>query len=218
MPTMADFCERLQERLGVDSSYLDHDIPSTVQRCMLKLLRDYNFPKALATVVYDDDDLEVDQQEYPLPDFVKKVLQVWFSDQESGTPVYGEPLLRREHFVLPDADGVSRYYWQAGTSLWTDIKLSAPITNIALNVVYQSNSPVANLGWLLDDFEDILFSLCMFRLSAELSKAELANTWAALWQEDQRSLAIYTNELEFGNIEMLMRGARPPATDRYPIQ
>ena len=215
MPNLADFSNTLQERLGVDSSYVSsNDIPNSVGRYIRKLLRDYNFPKSIRRQLYTT--IAEGDQSYTLPDDCKRELGVLFYDDSEDVYVYSDPLRKTDGFVLPDSDGTPRNYWIEGTTLWTDIQAPEDSADLNLVVVYQSNDPEYNETWMLNDFEDVLFNLSMFRLSVELGKTELAQVYATLWAEDQKALAIYLNELEYGNMEIIMRHLPAKYQERYP--
>lgn len=215
MSALTLLSERLQERLGVDSSYLASDIPNGVSRCVKRLLRDYHFPKSVRTEIWKN--VSPGQQVYTLPADFKKDLMVTFQDTSDVVPVYTNPLKKREGFTLANQDQVPRYYWLQGNDLWTDIAIPSGTTKTHLIAAYESNDVGYNLEWMVQDMEDVLFSFTMFRLSSEFGKPELAQVYVALWTEDQRSLAIYLNELEFGNMEMMMRASTPGHSPRYPV-
>lgn len=216
MTTIAEFAELLRDRLSVDDSYLP-DITASVERYVRKLLRDYNFPKSVRTEIYTG--LTAGQQSYTLPADTKKPLMVLFRDTaDVAAPQYGAPLLRRGGFTLPASDRIARHFWLQGEELWTDISIPTGAPSTELILMYQSNSYAYNIDWMLADFNDILFSLAMFRLASELGKPELTQVWTAMWVEDQRGLAIYINELEFDGLELLMKEAAPSRAERYPAQ
>jgi len=215
MTTLAEFCARLADRLSVDSTYEDEDLPSSVKRYVKKLLRDYNFPKSVEVTVFAHP--AAGTQSYTIPSLFKRELQVvWMDDTEPTKPTYGVPLRKREGFIQPDPDGISRYYWIQGSLLWTDIVIPADSPNTNLVLAFQSIDVDAHLGWMMDDYEDVLFSLSMMRLSGELSKPELAKVWAALWQEDRTCIAVHLNELEYTNLDMVQRETGHRTTERYP--
>lgn len=216
MTDLSSFCEQLCDRLSVHESYRDSDLPESVKRLVKRLLRDYNFPKSVRRQVYTS--LVAGQQTYTLPSDNKRLLAVFFSDiTDPAAKLFSAPLLKHETFTRPQADAIPRYYWIEGNELWTDILLpAADASSTNLELVYQSNDPTYNLPWLLAEYEDVLFSHCMYRLAGELSKPELMQTWQQVWMEDQRSLAIYQNELEFGGLEILMREAMTAQKERYP--
>lgn len=213
MGTIADMVPRVREALSVDSSYDDEIIPYGIQRAMTRFLRDYNFPWSLKKTTFAG--LVSGQQEYTLPAGFKKEVGVAFYDTTALT--YSEPLLKREGFTLPFSDGIPRHYWLADGKLSTDIKLPAS-TFATTNLIlwYQSLSWSANESWLVDRFEDLLFTFATFRLAAEKGKKEVAEIYGALWQDDRTALAIYLNELEFDNQVFIQREAPGWRSDRYP--
>lgn len=216
--TLEDFCITLADRLRVDDSYLTTDLPASVRRLVKKLLRDYHFPKSIRKSIWSD--VPADTQSYTLPSDFKKPLLLCFMDRtDADAPAFSEPLARREGFVRARTDGAPAYYWLEGVNLWTDISVPDNSPNTDLILVYESNDVEYNLGWLLDDYEDVVFSYCMSRLSAELNKTELLQTWTALWGDDRVSLAIYQNELEFEGMEIMQRPATMrDSKGRYPAE
>lgn len=217
MPTKTEFATLLQDRLGVDSSYVtDGDLPASVTRYLRRFLRDYNFPKSLRLQAWED--IVAGTQIYALPAAFKKQEAVYFYDDTGATPAYGEPLLRREFRVLPESDGIARYYWITGTNLYTDITIDADSAGVNLHMIYQSLDPDDNETWMLSDLEDILFSFSMYRLSVELGKPELTKIWKPVWEEDRTAIAIYANELEYDDLGIVQGqpgiGGRP----RYPAE
>jgi hypothetical protein len=62
----------------------------------------------------------------------------------------------------------------------------------------------------------VLYYFAMTRAAAEFRKPEVAQTFAPLWQEEAASLAIYTNELEWGNVRMQAMEPRRLPQERYP--
>lgn len=217
MPTLAEFCETLADRLRLDDSYLAADLPASVRRLIKTLLRDYHFPKAIRKNIWPD--IDEGNQSYTLPADFKKPILLCFSDTSGTEPAFGAPLERAEGFRQARADGVPCYYWLEGTTLWTDVTVPADSPNTNLILVYESNDALYNLGWMLDDYEDVFFTYCMSRLAAELNKTELAQTWIPLWQSDKQAFAIYLNELEFEGMTLLMRPALVrDGRGRYPSE
>jgi hypothetical protein len=212
MGVIADMVPRVREALSVDSSYDNEIIPYGIQRAMTRFLRDYNFPWSLKTETFTG--LVAGQRSYELPAGFKKELGVLFYDTTDET--YSDPLLKREGFVLPYSDGIPRHYWMSDGQLHTDIALAAAdaaTTNLVL--YYQSLDWAENEEWMVDRFEDMLFTFATFRLAAEKNKKEVAEIYGALWQDDRQSLAIYLNELEFDNQIFIQREAQTVHTDRY---
>lgn len=218
MTSFSEFCTRLQDRLGLDSSYVQGgDIPSSVKRLMKKFLRDYHFPKSLQLQQWTS--IVADTQTYTLPAGTKKPHAVYFYD--NSDPIkYGQPLTKREHRVLPHPDGQARHYWIIGSTLYTDIIIDATTAaeGINLAMLYESLDVDANESWMLEDFEDILFSYCMYRLSGEFGKPELMQIFAPIWQEDRTGLAIYSNELEFDDLYIVQRELNSKRLARYPAE
>lgn len=211
-----EFVQTLRERLQLDDSYTT-DIARSVQRIVVRWLRDYNFPKAVRLETFED--VAEGTNSFALPtDFKKPVLVLFSDDTDPDDVAYSDPLLRREGFVRANADGVPRYYWMVGSTLYVDVPMPADSPNTNLLLYYLSNDVAANIDWLLGDFPDVLFTFCMFRLSSEYGKPELAQIYAALWQEDIKSLAIFVNELNYDQLEMVMHAGTPQFRERYPSE
>jgi len=210
--TIAEMVPDLREALSVDASYDAVVLPGIITKCIKRLMRDYHFPKSLTKQTFTP---ILDQQAYALPAGFKKELLIRFYDPVEDT--YGQPLLKREGPVLPMSDGSSCYYWREGGNLLTDITLAAENVGIELHLHYENVDPVTNEAWFVPDFEDVLFSYCMYRASAQLRKTELKKAWKELWAEDRTSLAIFANEIEFDNSELMMRETSPVVdNNRYP--
>lgn len=196
----------------MDDSYDASIIPFGIQRAMTRLLRDYHFPwsVAKATIVTVSG-----ARDFILPAGFKKELMVMFYDTADDT--YTLPLLKREGMVLPGEDGVPRQYWLWGNNLSTDIKIEAgDVATTRLVLWYESLDWAVNEGWMIDRFEDMIFTYATFRLAAELNKPELAGLYGQLWGDDRSSLAVYLNELEFDNAIFMQREAANPRSERYP--
>lgn len=214
MPTnILSMVPELREALSVDTSYDAVIIPGVVTRCMKKLLRDYHFPKSIDKMVVNN--LPENSQSYTLPAGFKKELLVLFYDPDED--LYGIPLLKREGFALPPRSGESSYYWLEGAKLWTDVKIDSDSAGISLYIWYESMNVSGNESWFVQDFEDVLFAFSMYRLANQLRKKELARYWREIWAEERTSLAIYTNELQFDNSELMQRASASQALqERYP--
>jgi hypothetical protein len=198
--------------LGVSSSYDDEIIPALIRRCILRLLRDYHFPKSVVRA--DITPLTLDQQSIALPAGFKKELRVQFynpSDTE-----WSEPLTKVTGFQRPYPDGSPRHYWLEGTSLWLDTPLTGGWETYTLQLFYESTLVSAHENWFTEDFEDAVFTYSVFRGSAEMRKPEVTQIYGPLWNDERTSLAIYAHELEWGNVEMLMRAPRARPSERYP--
>lgn len=215
MVSLNSFIDNLSERLGLDDSYKAQDLPMFVKRVMRSFLRDYNFPKSIRRNDYTA--IIADQQSYTLPDDFKKPLQVRFYDDGGSSTVFGKPLVRTGQQVLPDQDGIARAYWIEGLLLYTDIKVpAADAADTNLRLLYQSNDPDYCSSWLLGEYEDILFTFCMYRGATEYGKTELAQLWAPLYARDERAIAIYQNELEFNDFGIVMSEVPTSQSERYP--
>jgi hypothetical protein len=209
MPVIADLVPRVRRSLGVNATY-DDDIAAGIGRAMVRLLRDYNFPKTVRRLEYAD--LAAGVQQFQLPDGFKRPLQVQF--YEPAASAWSEPLMRREGFVRPSlglhddraALPYASYYWLEGSKLWTDRPLDAGAAGITLQLFYQSMLvDDDNTSWMLQDFEDIIFTYSVVRLAPDLRKPEVLAAYAPLWQDEQQSIAIFLNELEFAGLDMQMR-------------
>lgn len=213
MGDIANLVPRVRETLKVDSSYDAEIIPFGIQRAMTRLLRDYHFPWSVRTVPFTG--LTANQTQYTLPSDFKKDLMVQFYD--TAALAYSDPLDKVSGFRRANSDGVPRFFWLAGNKLNTDIKLpAAEIATTQLLLTYESLSWSINESWMIDQFEDMIYTLSVFRLATELNKEELAKLFATLWGDDRQALAIYTNELEFDNGVYTQRESKPPRGERYP--
>jgi hypothetical protein len=211
--------------LGLNASYDATIIPALVTRQARKLLRDYNFQKSLTRQTYAAPQVVATYPSFDLPAGAGKILGLRFNDPTNNT--WSDMLKRRESFVLPNVDptwqsvdGIvdlsQRRYWQEGTKLYLAEPIDASLTGLNLVLWYQTVEP-ASATWIYDDFEDVLFTLSVYRGAAENRKPEVQQAYQALWAEDMQSLAIYLNELEFDNLEMVQREERTVYRDRYPI-
>jgi hypothetical protein len=213
MTAFTDLVTRVREALSVDESYEATIIPYGIKRAGKRLLRDYHFPWAVQKQVFAN--LAAGSKDYAMPTAYKKELLVRFFDTEDLT--YSNSLAKSDGPVLIAEDGVPRKYWIWGGSISTDIVLDATqAATTQLEVWFESLDWDANETWLLARFEDILYTYSTFRIAAEKNKTELAQIYASLWTDEQRSLAIYLNELEFDNQEFYRRESSAVLRDRYP--
>lgn len=214
--SVADLVPRVVEALGVSDSYAASTVPAGIRRCINRLLRDYNFPKSLKKETFEN--LLLGDSEFELPDgFKKEHLVMLHTPASIGTiDAWTEPLRKREGMVLPSRDGVARFYWLYGTKLAIDTPISDIYAGINLQLWYQSMDPATNEDWFSTDFSDVLFTYSVYRLAPEMRKPEVQQAFAPMWQEDATSIAIYANELEFSNLDMVWREARQPDPERYP--
>lgn len=211
--TIEELVPRVRQALSVSDTYDAEVIPYGIQRQMTRLLRDYHFPWSVRREIYAP---AANQQDYTLPANFKKELMLYFADVNTGG--YGEPLGKREGFTLPPSDGEARHYWVWQGKFSTDLKVPvADASTTRLILWYESMGWEDNEEWLLERFEDMVFTLSTFRLAAELNKKELAEIYGALWADDRQALAIYLNELEFDNGVYVQREAVRFRTERYPV-
>lgn len=209
--TVAEMAVELREALSLDNSH-DVSLEALTRRCIKRFLRDYHFPKALVLTEFKN--ILADTQSYDLPAGFKKEYLVRFYDP--AEEVYDLPMFKREHPVKVEADGRARYYWVEGNKLFTDVTIDADSAGVTLQVYHESMDITAAEAWIVTDFEDVLFSYCMYRAAGQKRKAELKKEWHETWKEDRTSLAIYLNELEFGNGEYMMNASSPSGrTSRY---
>ena len=199
--------------LAVSSSYDDEKIPALIRRCINRLLRDYHFPKAVKR--QDFLNLPLNANSFGLPVGFKKELEFRLYDPVSGT--YSDPLVKRERFQLAYPSGAPHYYWLQGTTLMIDTPLNASYTGFSGFLWYESMDTASNEDWMTTDFPDAVFYLSVVRGCAEFRKPEVMQTYAPLWQDEQTSLAIYLNELEWNNSQINMKEARGWPAERYPI-
>lgn len=211
--SVAALVPRVREALGVSSSFDDEIIPALLRRCILRLLRDYHFPKSVVRTEFAAP--HDDEQSFTLPVGFKKELQVQLYD--SATTSWGDPLRKTTGFRRPSTDSIPRHYWLEGTQLWIDTPLSGGRELFTLQLFAESVSVADHEAWFTVDFEDVLFTYATLRGAAEQRKPEVMQIYTPLWADERGSLAIYLNELEFGGLEMMQREAKRPNLDsRYP--
>jgi len=216
--TVGELAQKVRQALAVDAQYEGITIPSGIRRVMRRLLRDYNFPKSVKR--YTSPATTLNQVSYTLPDGMKRPLEVRFFDPVAKT--WTIRLERREGFSLPytdsDVEGrYGRYFWLEGNNLLVDTPM--PVAGLQMIVWYQSQLvDAATETWMLDDMEDIIFSMSVMKLAAELRKPEVMQAFAPLVGEEMTSIAIYANELEWNGLQMQMREPRGLPSARYPAQ
>jgi hypothetical protein len=211
--SVQDLVPEVRSALGVSSSYDDEKIPALIRRCVNRLLRDYHFPKSVKRA--DFLNAVLDTKEFTLPAGFKKELEVRYYNP--GDLTYSDPLRKRERFQLPYPSGVPYYYWLEGEKLIVDTAYSADLVGYSTFIWYESMDAAGNEDWLTTDFADSVFYLSVTRGCAEFRKPEVMQTYAPLWDDERTSLAIYLNELEWGNSDIRMREARGYPPERYPI-
>jgi hypothetical protein len=198
--------------LAVSGSF-EPKIKALITRSVTRLLRDYHFPKAVKRQDYPA--LAEDENSFALPAGFKKELEFRLFDPNSST--YSDPLVKRERFQLPYPSGAPHYYWLEGTNLLIDTPLNVSYAGFSGFLWYESMDAESNAAWLTADFADAVFYLSVVRGCAEFRKPEVMQTYAPLWQDEQTSLAIYLNELEWNNSQINMKEARGWPAERYPI-
>lgn len=226
--TVEKLTPRVREALGVSSSYDAETIPFAIRRAIRRLLRDYHFPKSVATYTWKTTNvppepvLGLKQQSFPLPKGFKKDMMVIYSQpgmNPTADVYYSEPLKKLEGFRAPNnGDWAAKYYWLEGQNFVIDKYLyTMPAEALGLSLVYESWDVSLNEKWICDDFEDVIFLLAVYRTAAEMRKPEVMKAFAPLWQEEQASIAIYANELEFDGLNVMQREAVWVHRERYPI-
>lgn len=209
--TIEALVPRVRKALGVNSSYDADEIPGLIRDACNRLLRDYHFPKSVKKQDYLA--LAEGTNGFALPAGFKQELEIRYFDPSDGS--YSDPLRKREGFRLPYPSGVPYYYWLEGTNLRIDTPFSAAMTGFNAYIWYESMDVDGNL-WITDDFAPAVRYLAITRGCAEFRKPEVMQTYAPLWQDEQTSLAIYTEELRWNNAEINMREARGYPSCRYP--
>lgn len=212
--SIAALTPRIREALGVSASYDAETIPAAIKRAAKRLLRDYNFPKALKV---QETALAAGEQSWTLPEAMGKPLALRLYNPSDGT--YSRWLERRDAAVgLSEGDLSSWRWWLAGTQGW----LSNPFDNalatagFEVHLVYQNLDPDADGGWIYSDFEDVLYYATVYREASTMRKPEVQQAFAPLYQEEITALAIYLNELEWQGVVVEMREARAWRSERYP--
>jgi len=215
---------RVRRGLGVSSSYDAETIPDIIRSAIRRLLRDYNFPQTLNRWYFGSGGtgnegastrlLALNDQAFNLPTGFKKDFQLRFYDPAEET--WSDALEKREGFVQPSASGTTSNYWIEGTKLYIDTPIEADGVGKQLVFIYQSKDVTANENWITDDYEDAVVYFAAMRGAVEVRKPDLAKVFAELWADERESLAIYLNELEWGNVIMMQRERKLPPLDRYP--
>lgn len=215
---------RVRRGLGVSSSYDAETIPDLIRSAVGRLLRDYNFPKSISRYYFGSGGtgnagastrlLALDDQSFALPAGFKREFQLRFYDPAEET--WSDALKKREGFIEPAASGTTEYYWLEGTTLYIDTKVEADGVGKQLIMIYQSKDVAGNESWVTADWADAVVYRAVMTGAVEVRKPDVAEKYAALWSDERESLAIYLNELEWGNVVMLQNERRVPSLDRYP--
>lgn len=218
---------RVREACGVSAAYDEETIPALIRRCILRMLRDYHFPKSVRRTDYTP---ILNQTAFTLPAGFKKDLSVqWYDPSDAGS--WSDPLNKATGFRRPQPDGFARWYWLQGLNLMLDTPTPTSMTSFSLQFYFESlqvEDIVEDTGttftvieegnehWFAEDFADVLFYSAVVKGAAEFRKPEVAQTFTPLYQEELGSLAVFTNELEWGNARMQMMEPRLRQTERYP--
>lgn len=236
--TVEALVPRVRKALGVSSSYDSEDIPDLIRGSIGRLLRDYNFPKSVSRLYLGSGGtadgssgtlLALNDQSFDLPAGFKKPGRLRFYDPAEKT--WSNPLERREEFVLPTelfADivtsnplinrQITKRFWIEGLKLWIDLPIEADGVGKQLVLWYQSMAVnVTSEAWMTTDFADAVRLFSIMRGALDFRKPDVAKDYAALWTDEQTSLAIYLNELEWDSVVMTQRERRIEANNRYPI-
>lgn len=215
--TVASLTPRVRTALSVSNSYDAEEIPAAIRRSISRLLRDYHFPKMVRLHEYALSTLE--QQAFTLPAGFKKDLQVRLYDEDHisyADRKWSEPLRKLGSFTLPPRDRVPRHYWLQGLDLMLDTPVEEVFLNYKLQLYYESQDLAFNESWIVADFEDTIFYMTCARYAIELQKPEVAQAFSDLWDDERTSLAVYLNELEFNNYDILMHAPGEADHSRYP--
>lgn len=205
---------RVRKALGVSASYDDEEIPALIRSAINRLLRDYNFPKSVMR--FEIPNTFLNTQEITLPAGFKRELAVQFTNPAAVPQTWSEPLEKKEGFQLPYPSGYPHFYWLEGQKLWLDTPTPADMVGYTFQLFYQSMLPEDNEDWITVDFEDSVRILSIVRGAMDYRKPDVLQGYSALWSDERESLAIYLNELEWNNVRVNMREARPAAAERYP--
>lgn len=207
-----DLVPRVRKALAVSSSYEDTDIPDLISESINRLLRDYHFPKAVQKATFAN--ALLNDRSFALPAGFKKEMEVRYFDPT--TSAYSDPLIKRENFQLPYPSGVPYYYWLEGTNLVVDTPYPAAMVGFSTLIWFESMDVSSNETWITSDFASAVRLFSIVRGAAEFRKPEVAQVYGALWTDEQASLAIYLNELEWNNANIQMKEPRVAALPRYP--
>lgn len=211
MSDLSELATRIRNALGVNASFEGTTIAEGILRSINRLLRDYNFPKSGKITTYT---ISVNDEAFDLPEGFKKELLIrWVND---GDGSFSSPLKKREGITPPNGYGYPKYYWLLGEQFFIDTPFALEYAGLELQLYWQSMKSLDNL-WMLVDFEDVVFTYSVFRLAADFRKPEVMQAYGALWKEDQQSLAIYSNELEFNQLDIVQHESRQLPRERYPV-
>lgn len=230
--TVETLTPRVREALGVSNSYDAEIIPAGIRRAVKKLLRDYNFPKSIRHTLYALDisgfppdypavAMQPGQSLFPIPPAMKRELMLsWVTLDSNLVPdSWSDPLKKLEGFRAPNRECErGEFYWHDGANIRVDRPFGdSEGQNGGLSLTYQSWDVLDNEKWMLEDYDDIIFTLSVYRMSSEMRKAEVKAAYQDLWAEDVTALAVYVNELEYDGLYMMQREPRYNTAERYPV-
>lgn len=236
--TVEALVPKVRKALGVSSAYDSEDIPDLIRSSIGRLLRDYNFPKSVSRYYLGSGGtadgtngtlLALGDQSFALPAGFKRDGMLRFYDPSDQT--WSDPLEKREGFVLPaelyadvvsvtpySSSAITKRFWLEGLTLWLDLAIDTDGVGKQLVMWYQSQAvDTTSEAWMTDDFESAVKYLSIMRGAVDFRKPDVAKDYAELWADEQTSLAIYLNELEWGNVVMMQRERRTATLSRYPI-
>lgn len=195
--TYEELAADLLEELAAPQAKIQR-IERGIERNVRYFLRNYNFPESLTllttpALTEGDDRVE-------LPALAGKIKAVRILLDTEDPPLY-KRIFRREEGVLPHHEGPAVYY-REGSDLVLDTAL--PEDGYKLQIWYQTLDKDVVESWLLPRYGDALFHRCVYEMASGFRKPEVQQVYAGLWQDDQVVLAIFLQELEFGDMQMNM--------------
>lgn len=236
--TVEALVPRVRKALGVSSSFDSEDIPDLIRAAIGRLLRDYHFPKTVSRYYLGSGGtadgssgslLALSDQSFDLPNGFKLAGQLRFYDPSEKT--WSDPLERRDGFILPSelfadvtslvpnfTNQITKRFWLEGTKLWIDLAIDTDGVGKQLVLWYESLLvDTASEAWMTTDFTDAVVYLSIMRGALQFRKPDVAKDYSGLWQDEQTSLAIYLNELEWDSVVVMQRERRVETSPRYPI-
>lgn len=204
--TYASMVPEVRDALTVTSAY-DTLILAGIRRAVSYMLRNFNLPKSVLRFAPAAFAAATTRVVMPANFGKVKIARI-----TSGGVV--KMLRRREEGVPSYGGALPEVYYMEGNDLVFDVAAPAATT---LEVWYQTTDPATVEPWITTDIRDILFHRACFEIAPIVRKPEAQAIFAPLWQEDLQVLAIYTNEQEFGGMDMRMGLAdRTGISERYP--
>lgn len=205
-----DILEELRDGLKVTAEY-DGRLLKAVKRNARGLLRAYNFREAVRKAVVP---IAAGASSFALPADAGKVKVVMLTTVDGGTTLY-KVLRRRTEELIPVYAGPSFYRIEAST-FFLDQPMPVDAVGYSVLIWYQSVDPDINEAWLSDTYGDALEHRTGREMGLKLNKAEIAQVYAGLWEEDIAILGRYIPELEFNDLDLGLGDQRTVALERYP--